>query len=194
MILRQINDLHHLALEESNLGEEELTEILTALSTRPLLEELHLRDNNIDRVGCATLGALLGSKTLNVKSLSLPNNEIDDEGLQMLVADMTNNTIIEQLSLCGNESISTRGLRSLTPLLQSERCSLTDLYFYRMNIGDEGFAVLARGLSKNTLLQRLWFDLSTCGITSAGWQSFATLLCDTSSVKRQQYLPIQSHA
>ena len=182
MILRQINDLHHLALEESNLGEEELTEILTALSTRPLLEELHLRDNNIDRVGCATLGALLGSKTLNVKSLSLPNNEIDDEGLQMLVAGMTNNTIIEQLSLCGNESISTRGLRSLTPLLQSERCSLTDLYFYRMNIGDEGFAVLARGLSKNTLLQRLWFDLSTCGITSAGWQSFATLLCDTSSV------------
>ncbi len=51
-----------------------------------------------------------------------------------------------------------------------------------MHIGDEGAAAFAQGLSKNKTLTHLWFDPSDCGMTSTGWQSFVTLLCDTTSI------------
>jgi hypothetical protein len=37
------------------------------------------------------------------------------------------------------------------------------------------------GLVKNKSLRKLWFNPTTCGITSTGWEGFKNMLCDTLS-------------
>ena len=117
-----------------------------------------------------------------LKDLDLGYTSIDDNSLQTLAAGLANNTTLEELSLSGNRSITANGLSHLIPFLQSESCSLSSFFLYRINFGDAGAAVLTHGLGNNNSLKRLWFYPAACGMTSAGWQSFATLLCDTSSI------------
>jgi len=175
--------LKSLELTENGLCKEGFAEIVTVVSAQTHIENLTVGSNNVGRIGCTTLGTLLGSRALTLKDLDLGYNGIDDESLQALAAGITNNTTLEKLSLTGNPSITADGLRSLIPFLQSESCSLKVFFFYRNNIGDAGAAAFAHGLAKNKSLTHLWFDPSEdCGMTSTGWQSFVTLLCDTSSI------------
>jgi hypothetical protein len=92
------------------------------------------------------------------------------------------NCSLKQLCLTGNSSISSTGLREVTSLMSTPHCNLEQLWLYHINIGDEGASILADGLSKNKSLRKLWFNPTTCGITSVGWDRFNTLLCDTSSI------------
>eukprot|EP00985_Skeletonema_marinoi_P018523 scaffold10369_cov211-Skeletonema_marinoi.AAC.4 len=175
--------LKSLELAENLLSKEGFAEIVNAASTQSQIENLLVSSNDVGRVGCRTLGTLLGSGALNIlKNLYLEFNGIDDSSLQTLASGLTNNTTLEVLSLCGNRSITGDGLRSLIPFLHSESCSLRDFYCYHNNcIDDVGAVALADGLAKNNSLTRLWFDPTDCGIEE-GWQSFLTLLCDTSSI------------
>ena len=173
--------LKDLSLCGNILSNEGFETIVTAASSvQSRIESLCVRWNHVDQVGCTTL---LQSGALNkLKDLDLGYNSIDDNSLQTLAAGLVNNTALEQLSLCGNQSITANGLRHLVPFLQSESCSLSTFFLYRINFGDAGAAVLAHGLGQNKSLKRLWFDPSDCGMTSTGWQSFVTLLCDASSI------------
>jgi hypothetical protein len=171
-----------LEFRENEFSKEAFAEIVSAASTQSQIESLAIGSNNVGQFGCTTLGTLLGSRACHLKDLDLRFNRIDDESLRILAAGLTNNATLEKLSLTSNLSITGEGLRSLTPFLQSESCSLKVLFFYNNHIGDAGAAAFAHGLAKNKSLMQLWFDPSNCGITSTGWQSFVTLLCDTSSV------------
>eukprot|EP00574_Skeletonema_japonicum_P003091 CAMPEP_0201723462 /NCGR_PEP_ID=MMETSP0593-20130828/7519_1 /ASSEMBLY_ACC=CAM_ASM_000672 /TAXON_ID=267983 /ORGANISM="Skeletonema japonicum, Strain CCMP2506" /LENGTH=396 /DNA_ID=CAMNT_0048214579 /DNA_START=22 /DNA_END=1209 /DNA_ORIENTATION=+ len=177
--------LSTLDLESNDLCREGFEQIIRACA-QSQINDLCLSHNNISRIGCTTLGTLLGSGELNnLTSLDFRGNPIDDNSLEMLAAGLVNNTTLGTLSLSGNPSITGGGLRCLIPFLQSESCcSLRNFYYYGNDIDDAGAAALAHGLAKNKSLETLWFDPSEddCRMTSAGWQSFATLLCDTSSV------------
>ena len=176
--------LTRLVFSENELCNEAFKMIVTAASSaQSQIECLCLGGNNVGEVGCTRLATLLESRALNkLKELDLDCNSIDDNLLQTLSAGLVNNKRLEKLSLCGNPRITADGLRSLTPFLQSESCALNEFFFYHNNFGDAGAAALADGLTKNKSLKKLWFDPSNCGMTSTGWQSFATLLCDTSSI------------
>ena len=173
--------LIHLALRRNELCNEGFEKIVTAASgVQSQITNLCVAWNNVGQVGCATL---LRSGALNkLKELDLMDNNIDDNSLQTLAAGLMNNTTLEQLDLSGNPSITANGLTYLVPFLQSQSCPLTSFHFNTIYIDDLCAAVLAHGLSKNKSLKRLWFDPSNCGMTSTGWQSFATLLCDMSSI------------
>ena len=168
----------------NELSNEGFEKIVTAASNmRSQIRSMCLQRNNVGQVGCTTLGTLLGSGALNkLKDLDLGYNSIDDNSLQSLMAGLVSNTTLEVLGLGGNQSITANGLRYLIPFLQSESCSLSEFFFYHNTFGDAGAAVLAHGLDENKSLKKLWFDPSNCGMTSTGWQSFAKLLCDTSSI------------
>ncbi len=173
-----LKDLSLCGNELSIEGFEEI--VIAASSMRARIKSLRVECNNVGQVGCTTL---LRSGVLNkLKDLDLEDNSIDDNSLQTLAAGLVNNTTLEELSLGGNPSITANGLRYLIPYLQSESCSLSSFFLYRINFGDAGAAALVHGLGKNESLKRLWFNPATCGMSSAGWQSFATLLCDTSSI------------
>ena len=176
--------LTRLFLTHNELCNEGFDKIITAASSmQSKIEDFCVGSNNVGQVGCMTLGTLLGSGALNkLKNLDLEYNSIDDNSLQTLTTGLVNNTTLEVLSLCCNRSITAHGLRSLVPFLHSESCALRQFFFYHNNFDDAGAAALAYGLAKNKSLKNLWFDPSNCGMTSTGWQSFATLLGDTSSI------------
>jgi Ran GTPase-activating protein (RanGAP) involved in mRNA processing and transport len=165
-MLRQSQQSHlrELSLEESNASEEVLTEILTAISTHPLLEELNLYDNNLGRDGSVALGnALKACNNPQLKELYLGRNSIDDEGLLALADGMRKCHNLKDLDLSCNESITVDGFRSLSTLFQSEHCQLKYLGLDSMNIENDGAAALAAGLANLHSLTQLILDENSIG-------------------------------
>eukprot|EP00984_Skeletonema_dohrnii_P005551 scaffold1956_cov93-Skeletonema_dohrnii-CCMP3373.AAC.1 len=177
------DSLRSFELGNSNINEEGFAEIAATLRTQSQLENLHVRHNNIGRDGCVALGNLLRRwQSSNLKRLFLSNNNIDDLGLEALVEGMTNCSNLETVHLCDNRSITAAGIRSMSPLLQSESCSLTELKLHRINFGDVGAIALADGLRGTNSLRNLMFAPTSAGITDVGWSALSELLCDTSSI------------
>jgi Ran GTPase-activating protein (RanGAP) involved in mRNA processing and transport len=165
-MLRQSQQSHlrELSFEESNASEEVLAEILTAISTHSLLEELNLYDNNLGRDGSVALGnALKACNNPQLKKLYLGQNSIDDEGLQGLVEGMRNCHNLSQLDLSCNDSITVDGCRSLCTLFQSEHCQLKYLGLESMNIESDGAAALAAGLTSLNQLENLNLSENSIG-------------------------------
>jgi Ran GTPase-activating protein (RanGAP) involved in mRNA processing and transport len=152
----QCKSLKHLFFVQNDLCAEGLQEIVTALRTQTQLEELKLCGNNIDSNGCVALGDTLKCwKGDSLRKLHLCHNDIDDDGLQALIGGM-NKCNLEVLTLCGNPSITTAGLRSLSTFLLSDNCCLERLDLDETNIGMHGgMGVLATGLSRNMSLKCL---------------------------------------
>ena len=181
-------------LDDNELTDRGLKRIIHALSLHENIEALTVSDNNVGREGCRALGRYLTFMSSKLKDLNLSYNRIDDEALTLLVDGLASTTIdtnnevhncaLKQLCLTGNSSISSLGLRTVSALLSTPNCNLEQLWLYHMNIGDEGASVLADGLAKNKSLRKLWFDPTTCGITSTGWKRFDALLCDTSTINK----------
>eukprot|EP00984_Skeletonema_dohrnii_P004383 scaffold1562_cov93-Skeletonema_dohrnii-CCMP3373.AAC.11 len=176
------DSLRSFDLESSN-DEDTFSEIAEALRFQSQLDRLHFDCNNIGRDGCVALANTLRRwQSSNLQCLTLSNNNIDDLGLEALVEGMTNCSNLETVHLCDNRSITAAGIRSISPLLQSETCSLKFIMLQRINFGDEGAIALADGLRGNKSLSRLVFAPISAGVTDVGWSAFSKLLCDTSSI------------
>ena len=120
----QHNSLRRFDFVGNNVSEEGFA-IATSLMSRSQLEGLYFDRGTIGRNGCVALRNTISRwQASNLKRLHLGHNSIDDEGLQVLVESMANCCNLEMLTLTGNRSITLSGLRSMSPLLQSERCSL----------------------------------------------------------------------
>jgi Ran GTPase-activating protein (RanGAP) involved in mRNA processing and transport len=159
----QCKSLKHLFFVQNDLCAEGLAEIVTALRKQTQLVELKLCGNNVDKNGCVALGNTLKSwEGASLRKLHLCHNNIDDDGLQALIAGMAKCNI-EVLTLCGNPSITTVGLRSLSTFLLSDNCCLERLDLDQMNIGSAGVGVLATGLSRNMSLKCLCLSGNSVG-------------------------------
>eukprot|EP00984_Skeletonema_dohrnii_P028596 scaffold18651_cov70-Skeletonema_dohrnii-CCMP3373.AAC.3 len=120
---------------------------------------------------------------MDMKQLDFESCGINDDGLQALSRGAANHCKV--LDLSENNSITPSGLRYLSTSLQSDSCRLENLCLGRMNIGDDGAEVLARGLIGNKSLRCLHFRgefEDDIAITRAGWSAFSAVLCDTSTV------------
>ncbi|KAK1746175.1 leucine-rich repeat protein [Skeletonema marinoi] len=73
------------------------------------LEKLNLGGNNINSDGCRELTKLLLKEDTTLQGLHLRENNIDDEGVEILVNALRNNTSLIRLSLDANEKISKKG-------------------------------------------------------------------------------------
>ena len=198
-----------LDLHKMNIDDEGAAALATGLGSLPSLKTLFLRDNSIgdqglqDLVGglvncnlealglpenmlmnsvsgMRALGTLVCRKATTMRLLNLIDCSITDGGLQSFVEGMANYCNLTRLYLSNNRSITANGLASMSSLLRSEHCSLSELYLQGINIGDAGAVTLANGLIGNKSLTILSFDSSS--ITARGWSAFSRLLCDASSV------------
>jgi len=203
--------LEHLDLDQTNIDNDGVAVLAAGLARLPTLKKLHLSDNRISDEGLQALvrglgscnlleelylsrnillGSILGMRALctllqrtNMQLLFLFDT-VNDEGLQCLVDGMANCYRLKKLALsCNNNSITAVGLRSLSSLFRSERCSLCNLLL--RYLGDDGAMALANGLIGNKSLKNLEFSRS--GITERGWTAFSKLLCDTSSVNNTYF-------
>ncbi|KAL7432900.1 hypothetical protein ACHAXM_003293 [Skeletonema potamos] len=181
---RQVKSLKRIGMAHNNLGDESFADIVQALWAQPQFEELVCSTNNIGRGGCVRLGAMMRERISNLRDLNLPGNVIDDECLKILVPGLCNNKQLEELDI-SSDKITAAGLRALSPLLQSDSCSLRRLIVRDMTFGDEEAAALVDALKGNTSLERLHLPYAVdeeCAITTSYWPAFSKLLCDTSSI------------
>ena len=90
-------------------------------------------------------------------NLSLSSNNIGDEGVVALVKSFSQNPSLRilSLSLAHNTSITENGMRAISQLLQSQKCSLDNLNLGGINIRGEGMKFLSCGLFGNKSLVSL---------------------------------------
>jgi hypothetical protein len=81
------------------------------------LKDLKLSGGNINSDGCRELTKLILKEDSTLRGLYIRENNIDDEGVAILVGALRNNTSVERLSLDSNEGISTKGEAMLLRLV-----------------------------------------------------------------------------
>lgn len=81
------------------------------------LETLYLTNNSINADGCRELAKLVQGADATLKNLSLVGNEIDDQGVDILVDALRKNTSLMRLHLEGNDGISKQGYIAMLKLV-----------------------------------------------------------------------------
>ena len=81
------------------------------------LRALNLIYNSINAAGCRELAKLLQGGDATLKELYPEDNKIDDEGVEILVDALQNNTTLTYLELRGNDDISNQGKIKLLKLV-----------------------------------------------------------------------------
>jgi Ran GTPase-activating protein (RanGAP) involved in mRNA processing and transport len=172
--------LKKLDLCGNSIGNEGATALADGLMHLRSLKTLDFAGNSIGHDGISALAPALASLQ-SLEQLNLAQNLIGDDGLQALVEGISHCSKLSKLYLSGNRSISSLGVVSLSALLRSDGCYLTEISLHGIRIGNDGAAALADGL-KGKKLRELSFNLVSAGLTPVGWSAFSKLLCDTSSV------------
>jgi len=165
----------------SDIEDGQLVGIITALSMHPQLERLYLSHMNIGSNDFTALATLLRCTATHLHMLNISGNDVDDEGVDVLVNVLASNNTLQELRLESSEEITIQGWKTLSTILEDKPRSLEVLRIgYNSSIGDDGARMFANALANNSTLDTL--DLDDCGITREGWAPFSKLLCDKSSV------------
>ena len=158
--LQSANNLKYLDIDGNNIQSEGFNVLLRALSDSPIetlncnncgiesieidiehtprhLKSLELSENSINADGCGQLTKLLQGGDATLETLSLWENKIDDNGVEILVDALQSNTSLRSLDLSENHEISNRGqllllklvndISSITATLQSNH-TLRNIY------------------------------------------------------------------
>jgi hypothetical protein len=138
--LQNANNLKHLHLDHNNIQSEGINLLFRSLRDSQIqylscdnsgidsididrnnipqnLVYLCLDGNNINADGCRELTKLLQGEDATLSILGLRDNNIDDEGVEILVDALRNNTSLESLGLNGNHDISYQGKIMLLKLV-----------------------------------------------------------------------------
>jgi Ran GTPase-activating protein (RanGAP) involved in mRNA processing and transport len=130
--LRSANNLKMVDLHDNNIQSEGINLLFWALRSSPIeglscsncaiesveidngyfpkhLKSLNFSGNNINADGCRGLAKLLHGGNSTVNDLWLGNNNIDDEGVAILVDALQNNSSLKYLDLKENDDISNQG-------------------------------------------------------------------------------------
>ena len=159
---------------DNEMENGQLVDIITALSMHPQLTVLRFECMSIGRNECTALSTLLRCTTTNLQKLNLSDNNIDDEGIEVLVQALSKNNQLQDLDLGSNRSITIRGWTALSTLLEMPSSNLKSLDVSPNNIGDEGELVFVNALSNNSTLETL--GLYGNGISAEGWAHYSKLL------------------
>jgi len=81
------------------------------------LKYLSLSFNSVNADGCRELAKLLQGREATLSTLWLNRNKIDDDGVEILVDALQNNTSLTTLGLVGNDDISDHGEMKLLKLV-----------------------------------------------------------------------------
>ena len=178
LAIGSFNSLTELSLIHANIADEGLVDIITALSRHPNMKTLNLDGNQLQSNGCKALSNL----RIELSTLDISNNEINDEGIDSLVPALKSSRL-ETLGLCGNPAITLKGWQQLATILESPNSNLKDLSLVGNNVGDDALAAFVDALKNN----QAFTTLSLGGIASdtiggGAKRAFSNLLCDTSSI------------
>ena len=99
--LRCCRNLKYIDLS-CDINDEHMLPMMEALRGCQTLEEINLDRNRIGNVGCDALTTLLRDPNSNLQYLSLPNNQIGDDGAIAIANSLTRNAKLKGLYLSNN--------------------------------------------------------------------------------------------
>ena len=167
--------------ENGMIVDGQLVNTILALGMHPQLEHLDLSMVEFGRSESTALATLLSNTTKQLQTLNLDGNDIDDDGVEALTGAISGSKL-QVLNLLYNRSITIRGWKALSSLLEMPNSNLERLILSHKNIGDEGALFFANALMSNSELKVL--TLHDNDITAEGWAHFSKLLCNTSSINK----------
>ncbi|KAK1746256.1 leucine-rich repeat protein [Skeletonema marinoi] len=195
--------LDTLSVREGVLDDRTMTSFFQGLTRSSSLKFVEFIENGFGVAGVQRMVPFLhNSKSL--KTLFVNENTIGSEGFNALWRALRDSPI-EKLycAICGinaieidmddlpkqlvylnlyDNDINTDDCRELAKMLRGGKSTLRDLRLGGNRIDDEGVAILASALQKNTSLERLHLDENE-GMTAEGLVLLLTLVCDISSIK-----------
>mmetsp|Transcript_40127 Transcript_40127/g.83971 ORF Transcript_40127/g.83971 Transcript_40127/m.83971 type:complete len:548 (-) Transcript_40127:159-1802(-) len=179
-LTRRINkSLEKIVLSGTEMGlddeGESVNALLTSLKKYTHLKTLELETNEIGQVGCNTISTLLTSTSSKLQKLDLRDSAIDNYKLASLTSSLAKNTVLQELDLGNNFSITATGWAPLLSLLRSPSCNLKNISLNENNIDYDMTVALVASLADNHTLTKL----SLCGnpsITTPGFVAISTLL------------------
>jgi len=166
-------------MDNNEMVNEQVVDIIKALSVHPQLERLSFTNMNIGRNECTVLTTLLRYTATKLQKLSLYGANVDDEGMEVLVSGLGHHKL-QDLNLGFNRSITIKGWKKVSTLLELPGSNLKELDVNYSNIGNDVALAFAKALSSNSTLKLL--GLKNNDISAEGWEPFSKLLCDTSSI------------
>jgi len=179
LALGSCKSLETLKLENNGIADKGLVYIITALSSccnnHPYLDKLDLDGNRLSTNGC--IATLLQHSAIELHTLDLSNNEINDEGIYALVPALMNGRL-NSVRLHSNQHITAKGWKHFATVFGN--FNIRSFYLSGNNIDDEAVTAFTMSLPSNAALENL--IMNDIPITDNGWRSLKDLLCDKSSV------------
>lgn len=174
--------LECIRMTNSNIAEEDIVTIITALSLHPQLQELDLHGNVLRENGCVAMSTLLRCSVSQLEMLNISNTGLVDEEIEVLVSALTKWNSLKALYIGHNPLVTVRGWESLATILEDPNSNLKTLSVTNSNIDDQTAIKLARVLAKNNMLEALNMGDNPSITASHGWSALSNILCDISSV------------
>jgi Ran GTPase-activating protein (RanGAP) involved in mRNA processing and transport len=171
--------IRSLSLRNLRLGAI-LPEPLMILENNNTLESLSLGQNGLD-FQCGMAIAYLLSVNRSWKELNLSCNTIPDDCGSAIVAALTGNTSLTSLDLTAN-LVELETSRRIAHLLASSQSALQVLTLNQNRLLDEGVAMIAAGLERNTSLKEL--SLAETKITEASCSVIVASLQTNTTLER----------
>ena len=123
---------------------------------------------------------------VDLVKLDLSENQMDDEGIQILTRVVSSMHSLKHLNL-GYNRVTSTGWLALIDFLQSQNFALKSLDLDGSNIDNDTVIAFTSALAGNKTLELLFLynctdDDDNALITERGWAAVSTLLCNNSSI------------
>ena len=123
---------------------------------------------------------MICSPICSLESLTLPGNNLDDEGISIIGDSVEKSKTLKSLNLSCNSGITSAGWQGFTKCLRNPTCALRELNVSSCSLGDAKANEIAGALSVNTSVRNLKMDFNS--ISDAGAIKIADAMAVNSSL------------
>ena len=176
--------LERLQLSASKLNDDILQLLINAVAHNDRLREVNLCFNrNVTDAGWEAFSAVLWNPTLMsvLEELYLGGNSINDLAVASFAGALVANNRLRVLDLSDNVDVTPAGWETFSTVLRNPISAIEHLQMNFNSIDEHALVSLFDALNDNKKLQ----ILEICNnedITVTGYEAFADLLCNTSSI------------
>jgi Ran GTPase-activating protein (RanGAP) involved in mRNA processing and transport len=175
--------LRELNLTNNSISGERVSVLTTVLRHQNFaLKKLYINNNSIGDIGVIALSTVLRHPNSTLESLDISKNSIGEMGVNALTNALENNCMLNEISIIGSRDVTPAGLVNFSTVLWNPTSALQMLRVWSDSINDEVLLSFAGALINNIKLKELNIGVGVHANTSAGYDAFTNVLCDTSSI------------
>jgi len=161
--------INTLNLGSNHISDTALPPLMSALSNNNTIKDLKLSLMKNSNAFLQAMIQFLQSPSCMLESITLAQNNLDDEKIESLANALANNCRLKKLNLWCNMSVTPAGWHTLFQLLQHPSCELESLDIGANNLTDETVESLASAISNGSRLRELNLSFNT-NVSFAAWQ------------------------